>query len=64
MKNLNKLVHLFLKDLELLTDKNIVVGYSGGADSTALLDILKDKAGKFSFKLTAVFFSHEGSPLI
>lgn len=64
MKNLNKLVHLFLKRLEPLENKNILVGYSGGADSTALLHILKNKADKFSFNLKAVFFSHEGSPLI
>ena len=64
MKNLNKLVHLFLKRLEPLENKNIVVGYSGGADSTALLHILKNKSDKFSFNLKAVFFSHEGSPLI
>lgn len=64
MKNLNKLVHLFLQDLGVLKDKNIVVGYSGGADSTALLNILSEKREFFSFNLKAVFFSHEGSPLI
>ena len=64
MKNLNKLVHLFLQSLEPLEDKNVVIGYSGGADSTALLHLLKDKQEFFSFNLKAVFFSHEGSPLI
>ena len=64
MKNLNKLVHLFLQELNPLEDKNIVVGYSGGADSTALLHLLKKKQDFFSFNLKAVFFSHEGSPLI
>lgn len=64
MKNLNKLVHLYLQNLGSLENKTIVVGYSGGADSTALMDILAQKQEVFKYQLKAVFFQHEGSPLI
>lgn len=67
MKNLNKTVHLHLQKLiekhGSLTGKNIAVGFSGGADSTAILHIMAQKSKFFDFKLEAVFFSHEGSPI-
>jgi tRNA(Ile)-lysidine synthetase-like protein len=63
MKNLNKIVHLFLNSLDTLQEKNILAGFSGGADSTALLDILVQKKDFFGFNLKAVFFSHGNSPI-
>ena len=64
MSNLNKTIHLFLQKLDYLDNKKIVVGFSGGADSTALMHLLKEKQPFFNYNLKAVFFSHEGSPLI
>ncbi len=61
--NINKEVHLFLQKLPNLEGKKIAVGYSAGADSTALLHILSQKAKHFNFTLEAVFFSHNGSPI-
>lgn len=61
--NINKEVHLFLQKLPDLKNKKIAVGYSAGADSTALLHILSQKAKHFNFQLEAVFFSHLGSPI-
>jgi tRNA(Ile)-lysidine synthase len=63
MKNLNKIVHLFLNNLTDLSGKNVLAGFSGGADSTALLDILVQKKDFFNFNLKAVFFSHGNSPI-
>jgi tRNA(Ile)-lysidine synthase len=37
---------------------NIFVGFSGGADSTALMLLLAEEAEKRGFKLTAVHFEH------
>jgi len=59
---LNKKIHLFLQKLNI-TSKNVLVGFSSGADSTALLYILNQKRDFFDFKLNAVFFSHDNSPL-
>ncbi len=61
--NVNKVVHLFLQDMNNLAGKSIAVGYSAGADSTALLHIMAQKAKHFNFNLEAVFFSHTGSPI-
>lgn len=61
--NINKTVHLFLQKLPNLQNKKIAVGYSAGADSTALLHVMKQKREHFKFELEAVFFSHKGSPI-
>ncbi len=64
--NLNKTTHLFLNNLNKtnnLTNKKIVCGFSGGADSTALLDCLIDKRDFFNYELEAVFFTHGNSPI-
>lgn len=61
--NINKEIHLFLQQLPNCTNKKIAVGYSAGADSTVLLDVLNKKSKYFNFQLEAVFFSHNGSPI-
>lgn len=61
--NLNKITQQFLLKIPNLTNKKIAVGYSAGADSTALLHILSQKSHHFKFSLEAVFFSHNGSPI-
>lgn len=60
---LSKTLHIFLNSLEDLNNKKIVVGFSGGADSTALLDLLYQRKPYFKFQLEAVFFSHGDSPI-
>lgn len=60
---LSKTLHIFLNSLGNLKNKRIVVGFSGGADSTALLDLLTQRQKYFQFKLEAVFFSHGSSPI-
>jgi tRNA(Ile)-lysidine synthase len=61
--NLNKIVQQFINTLPNLEGKKIAVGYSAGADSTALLHILEQKSRHLKFNLEAVFFSHLGSPI-
>lgn len=63
INKINKVVHQFLNTLPPLKGKKIAVGYSAGADSTALLDVLQKKSKHFGFNLEAVFFSHLGSPI-
>lgn len=67
MKNtLDKEVHNFILNeigQNEIQGKKIAVGYSGGADSTALIHIMKRKATFFKFEIEAVFFTHLGSPL-
>jgi tRNA(Ile)-lysidine synthase len=60
---LNKTLHLFLNKIDNIQNKKIVVGFSGGADSTALIDLLAIKKDFFNFELEAVFFSHGLSPI-
>lgn len=60
---LSKTLHIFLNSLGNLKNKKIVVGFSGGADSTALLDLLHQRKSYFNFQLEAVFFSHGSSPI-
>lgn len=60
---LSKTLHIFLNSLGNLSDKKIIVGFSGGADSTALLDLLYQRKPYFQFDLEAVFFSHGDSPI-
>lgn len=60
---LSKTLHIFLNSLGNLKEKKVVVGFSGGADSTVLLDLLYDRKKHFNFKLEAVFFSHGSSPI-
>lgn len=60
---LSKTLHIFLNTLGNLKNKKIVVGFSGGADSTALLDLLYQRKPHFDFTLEAVFFSHGSSPI-
>ncbi len=61
--NLNKIVHQFLQSIPEIKGKKIAVGYSAGADSTALLHIMRQKQKHFDFELEAVFFIHGGSPI-
>lgn len=61
--NLDKEVHNYLLSINNLDNLNIAIGYSAGADSTALLHILKRKSDFFNFILTPVFFIHKGSPI-
>lgn len=63
MENLNKITHLFLSKMDNLENKTIICGFSGGADSTALLYTLIQKKDFFKFNLKAVFFSHGDSPI-
>lgn len=63
MQNLEKTIHLFLLTLPNISNKTITVGFSGGADSTALLHILCKKKSFFNFKIQAIFFNHGNSPL-
>lgn len=63
MKNFDKVIHLFLQSLGNLENKTLLVGYSAGADSTLLLHLLAQKKDFFKYKLEAVFFSHENSPI-
>lgn len=63
MQNLNKITHLFLSKMGNLQDKKIICGYSGGADSAALLHNLIEKQTHFGYSLEAVFFSHGDSPI-
>lgn len=60
---LSKTLHIFLNSLGNLENKKIIVGFSGGADSTALLYLLKDRQKIFKFNLEAIFFSHGDSPI-
>lgn len=60
---LSKTLHIFLNSLGNLENKKIVVGFSGGADSTALLDLLYQRKPYFNFSIEAVFFSHGSSPI-
>lgn len=60
---LSKTLHIFLNSLGDLKNKKIIVGFSGGADSTALLDLLQQRKPYFNFNLEAVFFSHGSSPI-
>lgn len=47
----------FLKKYNL-TDKTLIVGFSGGHDSMCLLDILYDLSAIYDFKLIAAHFNH------
>lgn len=62
MINLNKTLHLYLTNLKP-QNKTITVGFSGGADSTALIHLLNLKKDFFNFNLNAVFFTHGNSPI-
>ena len=46
------------KDIDFSLFQTIYVGFSGGADSTALLYILKLLSVKYPFELKAVHFEH------
>jgi len=59
---LDKKIHLFLQKLNI-KEKNVLVGFSAGADSTALLYVLNQKKDFFGFNLSAVFFKHGNSPI-
>lgn len=59
MDKLEKRVLKFIRDNELIFQgDNIVVGFSGGADSVALLTILFDLKALFKLKLLAVHINH------
>ena len=60
---LSKRLHIFLNNLGELNNKTILVGFSGGADSTVLLDLLNKRKPYFNFNLEAIFFSHGDSPI-
>lgn len=62
--NLDKSVQLFIQEnLPNIKGSNVAIGYSAGADSTALLHIMNRKAKHFGFSVNAVFFNHDGSPI-
>ncbi|MCQ2353323.1 MAG: tRNA lysidine(34) synthetase TilS [Victivallaceae bacterium] len=39
-------------------DKTLLIGFSGGADSTALLEIVRELQPDFSYRFTAIHFNH------
>jgi tRNA(Ile)-lysidine synthase len=53
--NISNSIKQFLKDRSF---KKIYVGFSGGADSTCLLVVLKELALELDFQITAVHFEH------
>lgn len=55
---LKDFVKKLLDSLALSLYESIFVGFSGGADSTALLLTLKELQETYSFRLTAVHFEH------
>lgn len=63
MKNLNKTVHQFLLQLPHAKGSHIQIGFSGGADSTALIHVLSEKKAYWNLTLSAVFFCHGNSPI-
>jgi len=63
MKNLNDYIKekafLFLKKHELISSKRLLlVGFSGGYDSTCLLNILYQLSKKYEFSLAAAHLNH------
>ena len=60
---LSKTLHIFLNTLGDLNGKNIIVGFSGGADSTALLDLLSKRKPFFNFNLKAVGVTVAGTKI-
>ena len=56
--SIDKIIQIAEQNIDFSIYENIYVGFSGGADSTALLIILKKLSGKYKFKLHAVHFEH------
>ena len=54
----NKIFNSIEKHIDFSALNIIYVGFSGGADSTALLVLLEEISAKYKFKLTAVHFEH------
>lgn len=48
--------------ISLAPNTRLLVGYSGGMDSTALLDALGDLQKKYGFQLTAAYYNHHWRP--
>ncbi len=58
-KEVKNKIEKFLLDYKLTAEENILaVGFSGGYDSMALLDILKKLSDKYKFKIIAAHLNH------
>ncbi len=53
-----KILQTVENEIDFSVYRNIYVGFSGGADSTALLIILNELSEKYKFKLHAIHFEH------
>lgn len=61
-KNLEKYFSYYIKNNEkLFKDKKIAIGFSGGLDSCALLDLMVKNLPKNSFDI--IYLTHKNSPL-
>ena len=50
---------IFLRNIDNFKDKNIIVGFSGGADSTALLMLFYEFKDYLKINLEAAHFNHQ-----
>ena len=61
--HITKKVYMNLQKYSELKNKDVLVSYSAGADSTALLYILNKQKDVFNWNIKAVFFNHANSPI-